>query len=297
MNIEIGFLAKLLGIATNSITLAIFMRKKFETFSARNIFISLILADTFKLIIMIILYNFALVTRFMSELACRLISYFEAFTTALPMFLVTFASIDRFFYIKYPNFKFNRNLIILLIISFALIYSSTFAILPDEPKAFSLNRTNTNNSSLEQNYTFYCSAPLAFFLTETLVSQIIPILITFLFSCLLIHTIFKSRLKLLRLTSRQDRRKLLRDIKFAISTLIINISYVLLNLPLFIYFILNKINSKQNYFESLKNLIYLLNVFSYGLNFYILIISNLIFRQEFLVMFCRTKTAEPSTTN
>ena len=181
MNIEIDFLVRLLGIASNSITLVVFMRKKFETFSARNIFISLILADTLKLIIMLILYKFALVTRTMSEIACRLIAYFEAFTTALPMFLVTLASIDRFFCIKYPNFKFNKNLIILLIISSTSVYSSTFAILPDEPKAPSLNSNNTNGS-LNQNYTFDCSAPLAFFLTEILVSQLIPCLITFLFS-------------------------------------------------------------------------------------------------------------------
>lgn len=56
-----------------------------------------------------------------------------------------------------------------------------------------------------------------------------------LFSILLIYAILKSRLKILKLGTRHDRNRLMKDVKFAISTISLNICYIALILPFGIF--------------------------------------------------------------
>ena len=294
----IGLLVIPLGIISNIITLVVFIRRNFKKFSARNIFCALVISDILKLISVTIFYRIGRNFAFMSELGCRLQTYIEAFTTTLSMFLVVYSSIDKFFFITNPKLKLNRNLVILLIILIALIYSATYAILPEYKTSLnnsSLNNSSFNNNSFNNNsLSFVCSNSVISFLLEMIFSVLIPSLMTLLFSCLLISSILESRLKILNLNTQKDRRRLKKDIIFAISTLIINILYLLFNLPLFIFKFLNKLKPNPTfslmipYFGDLQNL-------AFSMNMYILIIFNSIFRREFLSMFCCNRHSRQQT--
>ena len=294
----IELLVILLGIISNIITLVVFIRRNFKKFSARNIFCALVISDILKLISVTILYKIGLNLKSMSELGCRLQNYIESFTTALSMFLVVYSSIDKFFFITNPKLKLNRNLVILLIILIALIYSATYAILPEYKT--SLNNSSLNNSSFNNNsfnnssLSFVCYKSVISFLLEMIFSVLIPSLMTLLFSCLLISSILESRLKILNLNTQKDRRRLKKDIIFAISTLIINILYLLFDLPLFIILISKKLKPNYN-FSLILAYLGVLQTLAFSMNMYILIIFNSIFRREFLNMFCCNRHSRQQT--
>ena len=294
----IELLVILLGLISNIITLVVFIRRNFKKFSARNIFCALVISDILKLISLTIFYNIVPNLISMSELGCRLVNYIQTFTTALSMFLVVYSSIDKFFFITNPKLKLNRNLVILLIILIALIYSATYAILPEYKTSLnnsSLNNSSFNNNSFNNNsLSFVCYKSVISFLLEMIFSVLIPSLMTLLFSCLLIRSILESRLKILNLNTQKDRRRLKKDIIFAISTLIINILYLLFNLPLFIILISNKL--KPNYtFSLITPYLGDLQTLAFSMNLYILIIFNSIFRREFLNMFCCNRHSRQQT--
>ena len=289
MKITVGLLIIITGIISNSFTLIVLKRKRFKQFPARNIFCGLALADTLKLASLILLYFIDFQFESMSELGCRVQAYIEAFTTALPMFLITYSSVEKFFFIKYSKLKLYRNLTILLIVCFTFIYSAIYPALVSfvQNPFINYNFTSPNNNS-NKTLAYKCSIPSISYIVEAIFSVLISFLITFKFSCLLIYAILESRLKILRLTSPHDIRRLNKDIVFAITTLIINITHLLLHLPLFTYFLLNRINSVHK-IDSVQQWLSDLQNIAFCINFYILVMSNSIFRKEFLHMLCVKK--------
>ena len=116
---------------------------------------------------------------------------------------------------------------------------------------------------------------------DLLNSSIVPSILMFTFSVLLIHTIFESRLRILRINNQQDRSRLRKDIQFAISSIALNVLFFLSNTPICIYNLLtitNNLNDLHDVFISF---------FHFGLciNFYVLFSFNSIFRKEALILF------------
>lgn len=83
---------------------------------------------------------------------------------------------------------------------------------------------------------------------------------------------------MIRIRSQQNRRKLLKDIKFAISSIVLNVTYFLLALPICI--------ADLKYFNP-NEMAYIILVYYmiYCANFYILMISNSLFRREVFILF------------
>ena len=109
-------------------------------------------------------------------------------------------------------------------------------------------------------------------------STLIPFALMLTFSILLIITIFKTRLRLLSFTSPNDRKKLIKDVKFSLTSIMLNFSYILLNLPICII-------SFYDFSDEIITFTYLLFCLNYCINFLILIVFNSIFRKECLVLF------------
>ena len=121
-------------------------------------------------------------------------------------------------------------------------------------------------------------------------STILPFLLMIIFSSLLIYSIFKSRLRMLTLSNRNDKIKLRKDIQLAVSLVFFNVFYLVLNLPHCIYhLVLNSIYEWHDF-------VFYLSWFSYCLEFYILFLINSVFRKEFLLFLlllsCRQKQYE-----
>ena len=283
----------IIGLISNVLTSIVLMRKRFKKFFTRNIILSLTMANTVKLTSIFLLHltdfgSISIDLKYASELACGIQTYIDACTTAMSNFLITCLAITEYFLIKNSNIKYNTHLIILLVVSFVFIYTCTFPFLLSYNKSSFLNYTLDYNSSSLSNETKkrMCTAPLYSYVIEIVFSLLMPFLTTFLFSCLLIHAIYGLRQINLRLFSPQDRKKLKIKINLAFTTLIINFTYLLVNLPEFIHFILNKV-----YFDSKMEIGILNDLPNIGffMILYIEILTNKIFREEFLCTFyCKT---------
>jgi hypothetical protein len=92
----------------------------------------------------------------------------------------------------------------------------------------------------------------------------------------------KKRVKLNN--SVREINRLNRDIKFAISLISINFMFILLNLPVEI---VNFFPSFNNY--DLNAILSYVFFLSSGLNFYLLLVTNSLFRKQFVLLFQKTK--------
>jgi len=110
-------------------------------------------------------------------------------------------------------------------------------------------------------------------------SNLVPFLLMFTFTNLLVYSVFKSRLRILRLNTPRDRVRLRKDIKFAVSSVFFNLFFVILNLPHSVYHLMFT-NNQTNLHDGL----YFFSLIGFCINFYILLVTNSIFRKKFLIL-------------
>jgi len=92
---------------------------------------------------------------------------------------------------------------------------------------------------------------------------------------MLVFAVFKSSARVGQTINQQNRRK--RDIRLAINCLFMNFTFILLQTPTTVVFFLPNAFSGVMFFLT-TYLFYM----SYGINFYVLLVCNSLFRDEFL---------------
>jgi hypothetical protein len=110
---------------------------------------------------------------------------------------------------------------------------------------------------------------------------ILPSILILIFSTLLGTEVIKSRSRILVNFLKEENEYFFENIRLAISSIILNIIYLLLETPLSIYVFLPNFTQSNGYILS-----YYLFYLSYAINFYILFFSNSLFRKE-CVLFLR----------
>ncbi len=156
-----------------------------------------------------------------------------------------------------------------------ILYSPILALV-------SLKPVYSNTSTLQQD-DFRCkfddSSEWIINLIDLINFSLVPFSLMLIFSLLMIITIFKSRLRILRLTNVNDKNRLKKDIKFAVTSIILNLFFILFNLPICIE---NLIQFDNPYISDINFCFFLSNFCN---NFYVFILSNSIFRYEVLSLF------------
>ena len=113
-------------------------------------------------------------------------------------------------------------------------------------------------------------------------SGFIPFIAMIITSIITIRMLIKSRNAVMKNGQVSKERKS-RDTKYAVSSLSINILFILLKLPSFIFFIMNV------FFSYFDMYLYKLSVLSFYLNsslsFFIHLVTNSLFRRELLILF------------
>lgn len=166
----------------------------------------------------------------MSSFTCKSNNFLHRTFESTSPWLLVFISIDRYILIQF-NKKFQQRKIIILI---CLMY--VFNIVINVPALFFFelhsNTTYFNGSIIKRekcSMSQYNANILN--ITQLLNFIFLPFILMLLFSILLILAILKSRLKILKLGTRHDRNRLMKDVKFAISSISLNICYIALILP------------------------------------------------------------------
>lgn len=272
-----------LGVSGNLIGFIIFSRKTLSKFPTRNIYRFMAILDTIYLLSQIAQdtsINFGYDFRIVSDLICKLYRYYNFALAPISFWLSVYISIERFISIKYRNVQFikNRNFqtaIILVISLYNLFFYSPMLVF------LNLIENVVNGTNSTQQIEKTCDYKIPIYLTvistmDLINIVILPFFIMTIMSILLIHTIIMSRLKILNLSLEQDRIKLAKDIKFGITSIILNITFFFLNLPICL----------ANYMEMDNNtytLIVAVFYVNYFINFYILAFFNSVFRKELYI--------------
>jgi hypothetical protein len=207
--------------------------------------------------------------------------------------LLVYLSIQKFISIKVTIGESKENfqkLIIFLILLYNLVYYSPILLLVhlvNQPgnNALDLNSTFYSNDTNQTASTKYeCNFSIlyqenTYSWMDLLNLTILPFSLMISFSLILLHTIFHSSTRISRINTVQDRNRLKKNIKFGISSILLNLFFVILHLPICIA------NFFFEFFHNYYDLILSIYYSSYCINFYILFIFNSIFRKEVLLLF------------
>ena len=112
--------------------------------------------------------------------------------------------------------------------------------------------------------------------------ELIPGILMIIFSTMLVTAVFRSRLRVA--TSVRDRKRLRRDVRLAVNCFFLNFTFILLNTPNTVAY-LYPTSSNWSY-----NLVYWITYtffFCYGVNFYIIVLCNSLFRAQLFRLFGR----------
>jgi hypothetical protein len=240
------------------------------------------------MIILLYLHGFEIYLETISKLTCQLMVYYWYVTASiLPMILV-YISIERFISIKYPNKrlilnkKMNQHCFIIILIVYNLIINSWIP--------FNCDLIDKRNSTLlkyisnyNPNDNFEClRANTNIIYLTTLNTKIIPYSLMITFTILLIVSIFMSRSRVISNYTSIQNETFKKDVKFAFSSLSLNIIFILFNLPASVVLI------SGNKYHFLFLIFLYLYLFSFSIYFYLLLIFNSLFRSEFFLFYSKT---------
>ena len=210
-----------------------------------------------------------------SSIGCKMYNFFSYGLDALSPWCLVYISVEKFISISYPAKRFvlkrknNQIIYLILLILFNFIYHSTVPF---------------NIDLLDYDNITYCS--FIDYESQSIISSmdivnclLAPFLLMLIFSILLIVTIFKSRSRMNLNNTEREKKRLKKDIKIAISSILMNLLFLILISPLDLYLLLPYYSDDVYYITS-----YIFYI-SYAVNFYILFLTNSLFRKVFFLCF------------
>ncbi len=270
----------LLGLFGSIVGTVLLSTKKMERLPARRIYRFLLITDAIFLTSQVAVdsmnhleYNL----RLASNIICKFGLYFNFSLCPISPWILVYISIDRYISICFKQVqiirkKWFQNLMILLIIVYNLCFYIPFLIFVELTTSLT-NNTETNSSS----FSFSCDISredldYILYLSDLFNAALVPFILMLLASIFLVHSIVKSRRRLINLKTDQNRKKSLRDIHFAITILVLNFSFFIFSAPICLG---NYLNVDDFLYSIFIYLFYL----GYCINFYILAIFNSVFRK------------------
>ena len=271
------------GLVGNITALVVFFKGKLERIGPVLIYKLMFICDIYYIIQILVFYlqyPFNLNMTILSSLVCKVWQYLNYQSDSLtPMFLI-YISIEKYISINNSSrrniLNSTKHQIIYFICVF--IYCSLYTIVvPFGYNLFEYNQTDlneTNSSFLSCNFVNYNFQVIITFL-DTLNRELIPSILVICFSVMLVLVVFRSSSRVANSLSDQKRRN--RDIRLTVNCLFMNIVFILLQTPTSVAYFLPGIFSQQLLFLVTLYVFFL----SYGINFYIILACNSLFRKEF----------------
>jgi hypothetical protein len=274
-----------LGIIGNIFGLIVTSKKQLKKIGPQLVYIAMFIFDFINLLTFFKFYlQFAFNIDFTvdSSLACKSYWYIQySFATTSPMMQVII-SIERFILIAYPIRKqFLIKTRIQLAYIFAIPLFNFFLYIP-VGIYFDLV-IDENNQTVCNFVHLYWQTTIGYI--DLVNRLIVPFLLMIIFSILIIITIFRSR----RRMNNRDNKILSKDIRFAITSITLNIFYILFSLPISILFFL-----PQYWLNPFYVFLFIVFFLAYSINFYLIFLTNRLFRKGFYSIF---KSCNSSDTN
>jgi hypothetical protein len=284
-----------IAIAGNTLGCIVIRKPKLINIGSRNIYKYLFIFDTFFILQIIVSYiqhaNFTGYLNQTSILICKLAIFINYSFAALSPLLIVYISIDRYISIQFPGKRFflRKENTQLFYFIFVIIYNLIYYI----PVIMYRNLIETNSTSNNTTITIktctYKTAEQLMIISimDTINRVLIPFSLMFISSFLLIYCLFKSRTRIVENFLAEENKTFYTEIRLATVSISLNLIFLFLNMPVCVISLFPNIANENIFLYS-----YYLFYFSYAINFYILLLSNSLFRDEFLNLFKKTKIIE-----
>lgn len=290
------------GVVGNAFSFIIFSRKKFRVTFFSVYFRILAFTDTFTLLFII---NDFPATYFnediqnSSYIMCKMFYYFIYSISPTSAWILVIVSLDRMLNIIRPNqYLFMKKKKTQIMICFAIF---VFNIVYYIPQAIykEYQEVNLSNSSTEIEYKCVgLDEEKIVDWMDLFNSTIMPFILMIIFTSITVKRLFESRSK------TAVERNLLghigiknRDVKFALTSISLNIFFFLFNLPVCIFHVLTHYIVLDDADFSLLNIIILFCFYlNFGIVFYVNVFTNPLFRNELLI-FLRIKKVSDKFSN
>ncbi len=293
----------LTGIIGNSIVIAVWSRKRFRKLYLRTIFQ---LEAFFKILAILQLltlvssktFNYNIST--LSPLMCKLSQYFQYSIPAMSAYLLVIISVERVITIRSPTSKsinLQRILICISVVynlAFYAIFLDAYDLVKSEQRvtnnstnatfniSSNLTRTNLVVVACDEKQEFY--KDLTAFM-DLVNSTLIPFIFMLVCSLVLIKFVFTARRKIKKRNTSTEQKRLLKDIQFSLTIMLLNADFMVFNLPVCVIQI---IQSEMSFYVEMFFYAQFAN------NFIILLCCNKMFRDEFLTLLGLRKNKDRS---
>ena len=285
-----------IGFIGHIVSIIVFLRKPFRANSISTYCISLGIVECLVLLrfaqnIALIAYDINSLSDLSDEL-CKWIPYFITLLSSIQPFIMVVFSIDKLLSMSmrtrsFPILKkkwFQLSIVAGIVLFNVAIYIY-FPIL--------IKRREVSPGRLVCDQT--ATSLFALYITVLLIaSLILPFVIMIITSVLTIRQLIKSRNSIERVGNVGKERKL-RDAKYAITSVTLNIMFIIFKMPYLVFFVLN---AYLAYFD-----VYFFNISSFlfyfytSSSFFVHLATNSVFRREFLLLFRFSKENEAISSN
>ena len=270
----------LIGIIGSIISFIVFSRKTFRNNSISTYSRALAVADCMVIIQLFSeFYRLTSSTSFInqSDFTCKIFLYVWMQYTSLPGWILTAFSIDKMLNMRTSPPKiiksklFQWSVVAGIVLFHMLAYSELLISL----KLVQLGSSYSCNFIILDYYNIFNYAELT-------ISGLIPFAVMLVTTIVTIRSLWKSRVSIERIGNADKQRKS-RDIKYAVSSVIFNVVFVVLKIPFLIGPLLPNasLNSYAFYIVSIGVVLYLVNC---SLTVFIHFATNSIFRREIFVL-------------
>lgn len=283
------------GLIGNILQFRIYSKKSLKKYSFTFYFRITSIVDLFITLHLIKLYldvqfNYRLYEQ--SNFLCKFVTYSIYAAGAISAWTLVAMSLDRLVTIVFPRkflFLFKKNYqVIILVLIFALngaYYSFLFV---------DLNILNANLTIYENKSTIlrYCNLNehMKMHWLDLANAAVVPFTLMIMINIIILRYIFKSRKKINICPNARLSR---RDRKFSITSISLNLIFLLLNAPTNIYSIVHEYQKIDVHLHKLLDTTFLLMFYSnYALNFYLQILVNSILRNEIVKMLSPNRTSQ-----
>lgn len=279
------------GLIGNTVGFIMFSKKNLEKCLTRNIYRTLALTNTAYVLyrIMITVSDFQIRLELISNISCQMMNYFDYTLGSLSAWILVYISVEKFISIQFNRIKLVRSnlfqyLVIISVFLFNFIYYTPLII---------FHELKLLNDSVLNETIKICNASTLreeniMDIMDLLNSTILPFVLMIIATCLLIFTIIRVKIRFLKINSIERNRNLRKEIKFGITSILMNLNFFVLNIPVCIVYIID-----GHHMEDESLVLKITNILfhaSFCTNFYIFAIFNSTYRRELLLLFKLKKT-------
>lgn len=270
------------GLLGNLVGFAAFQRHKLNKHPTSFMYKSLAVTNTLFLCsqtITVIIHTTSQDQLIFSDNWCKFYVYINKAFKTTSVYILVYISLERLIWMSCPTLKlfkvFNFQKIVLAFLFFLslFIFSAIFF--------FSKPASNTLLTEYNCQILSHSSQKNIFLLIDLVYSYALPILGLLLIAVWLLCLIIKSKLKMMSLNTRKDRKKFKKELRFSVTSVLFNIDFIVFNCVPFKCLTVFLFLKETDFYE----FFFYFSLISFCSKFYILAYFNPIFRRELYFMF------------